>query len=143
MKTDARHEALQLIAILSMTPLRRKVIMKRTRVHKQDWLLRPLSLPLAMLVLLAPARAQQTQIKLDPAKTRIAWALGDVLHTVEGTFQLKSGAIRIDRQTGEANGEIIVDAGSGDSGNGMRDSKMKKEVLETTKYRRSFSRRSG
>jgi polyisoprenoid-binding protein YceI len=87
-----------------------------------------------LLVFSTAASAQQTQIKLDPAKTRVEWTLGDVLHTVQGTFQLKSGNIRFDPQTGDASGAIIVDAASGNSGNGTRDSKMKKEILETAKY---------
>jgi len=82
----------------------------------------------------AAAHAQSTQIKLDPAKTRVQWTLGDVLHTVEGTFQLKSGSIVFNPQTGEASGQIVVDAASGKSGNGIRDSKMKKDVLESGKY---------
>jgi polyisoprenoid-binding protein YceI len=85
-------------------------------------------------VLIAPGTAQQVQVKLDPAKTHIDWTLGDVLHTVQGTFQLKSGAIVFDEKTGEASGQIIVDAASGNSGNSTRDSKMKKEILETSRY---------
>lgn len=94
------------------------------------------SLLAAILLFLAgaAAQAQSTQLKLDPAKTRVTWTLGDVLHTVEGTFALKSGAITFDAQTGEASGQIVVDAASGNSGNGMRDSKMKKDVLESAKY---------
>jgi polyisoprenoid-binding protein YceI len=86
------------------------------------------------LALLAPAATQQAQLTLDPAKTRIDWTLGDVLHTVQGTFQLKSGSFVFDPKTGEAIGQIIVDASSGNSGNGTRDSKMKKEILETARY---------
>ncbi len=89
---------------------------------------------IALLVVSAAAQAQHLQLKLDPAKTRVTWTLGDVLHTVEGTFVLKSGTITFDAQTGEASGQIVVDAASGNSGNGMRDSKMKKEVLESAKY---------
>jgi polyisoprenoid-binding protein YceI len=82
----------------------------------------------------ADSQAQQTLIKLDPAKTHIAWTLDDVLHTVEGTFAMKSGTITFNPQTGEAGGQIVVDAASGNSGNGTRDSKMKKEVLEVARY---------
>ena len=92
---------------------------------------------LAVLLLFvagAAAQAQSTQLTLDPAKTTVKWTLADVLHTVEGTFALKSGAITFDALTGEASGQIIVDAASGNSGNGTRDSKMKKEVLESAKY---------
>src|SRR5579864_8434770 len=60
--------------------------------------------------------------------------LGGNLHTVHGGFQLKPGSIQFDPTTGIASGELIVDANSGDSGNGMRDRKMKREILETQKY---------
>jgi polyisoprenoid-binding protein YceI len=89
---------------------------------------------LVLLLVSSAAHAQSTRITLDAAKTRIAWTLGDVLHTVEGTFTLKSGTIVFDTQSGEASGQIVVDATSGKSGNGMRDSKMKKDVLESTRY---------
>jgi polyisoprenoid-binding protein YceI len=103
--------------------------------HASESLLRRIAIGAALaLALLAPAAAQQTQIKLDPAKTRIDWTLGDALHTVQGTFQLKSGTILFDPLTGEASGQVVVDATSGNSGNGMRDSKMKKEVLESARY---------
>jgi polyisoprenoid-binding protein YceI len=93
-----------------------------------------LTLAAISLPLVAPAAAQPAQVTLDRAKTHIDWTLGDVLHTVQGTFQLKSGAILFDPKTGEASGQIVVDAASGNSGNGTRDGKMKKEVLETTRY---------
>jgi len=84
--------------------------------------------------LLVPATAQQTQVTLDSAKTQIDWALEASLHTVHGTFQLKSGTIVFDPKTGEACGQLVVDAASGSSGNDTRDGKMKKEVLETSRY---------
>ena len=105
-----------------------------SNASRQPLLVRIALVAVAALASLAPAAAQQTEIKLDPAKTRIEWTLGDVLHTVQGTFQLKSGMIVFDSKTGEATGQIVVDATSGNSGNGMRDSKMKKEVLESARY---------
>ena len=80
------------------------------------------------------ASAQQVQITLDPAQTKVNWVLGDVLHTVEGTFKLKSGSIVFDPKTGDASGQIVVDAKSGESGNDKRDAKMQKEVLETARF---------
>ncbi len=80
------------------------------------------------------ATAQQTQIMLDPAQTKIEWTLGDVLHTVHGTFKLKSGNVAFDPKTGDASGQIVVDATSGESGNRTRDGKMQKEILESGRY---------
>lgn len=79
------------------------------------------------------AWAQEQAFQLDPAQTSVSFTLGDVLHTVHGTFKLKSGALQVDK-TGKMSGEIVVDAGTGNSGSGMRDRKMHKEVLESTKY---------
>jgi len=78
--------------------------------------------------------AQETVVTLDPAQTHIDYTLGATLHTVHGTFQLKSGLVRFDPATGKASGAIIVDAASGTSGNDGRDSKMHKEILESQKY---------
>ena len=112
----------------------KREIMKLASASMRTLRLRVTILATVSLALVSPAMAQQTQIKLDPAKTRIEWTLGDVLHTVQGTFQLKSGTILFDANTGDASGQIVVDATSGNSGNGMRDSKMKKEVLESARY---------
>lgn len=90
---------------------------------------------IALLFLLpAGLAAQQLQLTLDPARTTVTWTLGDVLHTVQGTFKLKSGSILFDPTTGNASGQIIVDATSGDSGNHSRDNKMNKDVLESKRY---------
>jgi Uncharacterized conserved protein len=80
-----------------------------------------------------PTAAQESEFQLDPAQTAVKFTLGDVLHTVHGTFKLKHGSLQVD-PAGKISGEIIVDARSGDSGSGMRDRKMNKEVLESTRY---------
>lgn len=99
--------------------------------------LRRLASSVALIVLAlfsAAAAAQQLQVVLDPAQTRIGWTLGASGHTVHGTFKLKSGNILIDPKTGDASGQILVDATSGESGNRSRDSKMHKDVLESARY---------
>jgi polyisoprenoid-binding protein YceI len=93
-----------------------------------------LSVVVFLLLFSPPASAQQTQITLDLAQTKIDWTLGDVLHTVHGTFKLKSGSVAFDPKTGDAGGQIVVDAASGESGNHTRDGKMQKEVLESGRY---------
>lgn len=86
----------------------------------------------------ASAGAQSSPSKMtlhfDPAATKINWTLKDILHTVRGTFQLKSGVIMFDEDTGTADGELIVETSSAESGNNARDKRMKKDVLESTKY---------
>ncbi|MGH9731469.1 MAG: YceI family protein [Candidatus Acidiferrales bacterium] len=82
----------------------------------------------------APVQAQSVTLNLDPARTQITFTLGATLHTVEGSFKLKSGAIQFNPATGEARGDVVVDATTGESGNNSRDQKMHKYVLETQNY---------
>lgn len=77
--------------------------------------------------------AQDQTFQLDPAQTAVKFTLGDVLHTVHGTFKLKHGALQLE-PAGKVAGEIVVDATTGDSGSGMRDRKMHNEVLESAHY---------
>jgi polyisoprenoid-binding protein YceI len=81
-----------------------------------------------------PTTAQVTDFKLDPPKTTVKFTLDAVLHKVEGTFQLKPSVLQLDTASGKISGEILVDAKSGVTGNGMRDRKMHKEVLESDQY---------
>jgi polyisoprenoid-binding protein YceI len=93
---------------------------------------------LTVIVLLAAAcvagAAQSPDFHLDPEHTTVNYTLGDVLHTVRGTFRLKKGSLRLDPGSGKLAGEIVVDAKSGESGSGMRDRKMHREVLESERY---------
>jgi len=70
----------------------------------------------------------------DLNQSRVEFTLGDILHTVHGTFRLTSGDLRFNPSTGVAQGQLVVDADSGDSGSKARDRKMKKDILETQKY---------
>jgi polyisoprenoid-binding protein YceI len=89
---------------------------------------------LALLAMPSLCAAQPIQVTLDPAQTKIAWTLGATLHTVHGTFKLKSGAVKFDPKLGDASGEIIVDATSGESGDHNRDADMHNKVLESAHY---------
>jgi polyisoprenoid-binding protein YceI len=78
--------------------------------------------------------AQDAAFNLDPQHTTINFTLGDVLHTVHGTFRLKQGKLNLNAASNKLTGEIVVDAKSGQSGSGMRDRKMHREVLESDRY---------
>jgi polyisoprenoid-binding protein YceI len=78
--------------------------------------------------------ASETVLTLDPAQSKVHWTVDSTVHTVHGTFNLKSGSVHFDPETGKAGGEIVVYATSGESGNGSRDARMHKEILETAKY---------
>ncbi len=93
-----------------------------------------LKVVLSSLVACLPLCAQQSTLEIVPTQTRIEFTLGSFLHTVHGTFRLKSGTVRFDPASGEAGGLVIVDATSGDTGNRTRDRKMHREVLESARY---------
>jgi polyisoprenoid-binding protein YceI len=79
------------------------------------------------------AAAQDSDYRVDPEQSSVKFTLGDVLHTVRGTFKLKQGDLEV-KADGQVSGQIVVDAVSGDSGSGMRDRKMHNEVLESGRY---------
>lgn len=97
-------------------------------------LLSPLVLLVCGLSLLAQTPAPTVTLTLDPARTHVRFTLSDILHTVHGTFVMKSGAVQYDPATGAARGDIVIDAASGDSGNHTRDSRMKKSILQVAQY---------
>jgi polyisoprenoid-binding protein YceI len=91
-------------------------------------------LVVAVALSAATLRAQDMALELDPANTRISFTLEATLHTVHGTFALKSGTIHFNPSTGSASGLVVVDATSGDTENKGRDHKMHQEILESQLY---------
>lgn len=81
-----------------------------------------------------PSAAQRTVLQLDPAATTISFSLEAALHNVHGIFRAKPSQVEFDSASGLISGEILVDAKSGQSGNGMRDRKMHAEILESSSY---------
>jgi polyisoprenoid-binding protein YceI len=73
-------------------------------------------------------------IKLDPSRTLVEFRLGGSIHNTHGKFVLKDGTIKAEPASGKAEGTIVVDAASGDSGDSIRDDRMKDSVLEAGKY---------
>jgi polyisoprenoid-binding protein YceI len=82
----------------------------------------------------APLVAEDTTLIFDPPQTQVHWTLGTVLHTVHGTFQLRSGTVHFDPSTGKAGGALTVEARSGESGSDSRDSRMHNSILESAKF---------
>jgi polyisoprenoid-binding protein YceI len=74
------------------------------------------------------------RVVFQPETTSIRWTLSGPIHTVHGTFKLKSGAVDINLGEGSADGLIEVDATSGESGNPARDGRMHKSILESDRY---------
>jgi polyisoprenoid-binding protein YceI len=88
---------------------------------------------ICFLMMLACAAPAQAVFDVDAANSHAAFTLGDVLHTVHGSFRVKSGSIHFD-PSGAASGEIVVDATSGDSGSGARDKRMHQNILESRRF---------
>jgi polyisoprenoid-binding protein YceI len=91
-------------------------------------------LALAMLGLAAPAWSEPLTLRLDPKASAVRFTLDAFAHTIHGSFAVSSGAIQFDPATGAASGEILVDATSGETGNGSRDNKMHASVLESARF---------
>ncbi len=109
--------------------------MNLTRLRTHRILLRPTTALVAFIVWsITSAGAQNIALQLDPFHTAVKISLGASLHTVHGTFQLKSGTLQLDTASGKISGAIVVDAKSGDTANGSRDRKMHKDVLESERY---------
>ena len=89
---------------------------------------------LSGLLCCAMAQAQSKTFALDPAQTKVNFTVDSTLHTVHGDFRLKRGSIQFDSATGQAGGELVVDATSGQSGSDGRDKRMHKDILESPKY---------
>ena len=91
-----------------------------------------LFLAAALLSTVALAAQEQT-LQIDPAKSDIQFTLEDPLHAVHGTFHVQSGSVRFAKE-GRMSGTVAVDAGSGDSGNGSRDKKMRNDELKAPTF---------
>ena len=83
---------------------------------------------------LAPEAAGRLVLSLDPAHSNVHFTVDTTLHTVHGEFIFKRGSIELNSETGQAAGEIVVDASSGKSGNDSRDKRMHKEILESDHF---------
>ncbi|MBV9180056.1 MAG: YceI family protein [Acidobacteria bacterium] len=94
-------------------------------------------LALAMFLyepLLLTGQAQQLTLRFVPSQTSISFTVADILHTIHGSFDLKSGDLRYDPNAALLRGSLVVDATSGRSGNRTRDRRMHGEILESARY---------
>lgn len=91
---------------------------------------------LTATTLVAPVLATPRVLALDVAATSISFVLDATAHKVEGRLFLESGEIRFDLETGEAGGEIVIDAVRAETGNRRRDKTMHRKVLESASFPR-------
>ena len=95
----------------------------------------PASFLMTIPLLLAPsAFAQHQTLVVDPAASGIAFTLGDVLHSLHGTFHLQSGTVDFESGAPKISGIVAVPPGSGESGNESRDQKQHKDVLDVSRF---------
>ncbi len=93
------------------------------------------SAAVALAVLLAPvALAQQQTFVANPDASEVKMTLKTTHEVVNGTFHIQSGSLEFDRSAAKMSGSVIVLAGSGKTGNGSRDKKMNKDILEVKQH---------
>ena len=83
---------------------------------------------------MASAQTSALSLHFSPAQTKVAFTIGDSLHTIHGSFRLKRGEVAFDQNTRAIHGLIVVDATSGESGSRIRDRRMHRAILETARY---------
>lgn len=101
-------------------------------------LLRNALLLLAAAVFFPTLHAQnnpQNKLSLDTTRSEVHFTLPSALHVVHGTFHIQQGDISFDPASGHANGAILVDALSGQSGNSIRDRRMAHDELKANEYK--------
>ena len=90
---------------------------------------------LALAVILAPAAlAQHQTFAVNPDASEVKMTLKTTHELVNGAFHLQSGSVEFDRSTPKMSGSVVVLAGSGKTGNGSRDKKMNKDILEVEQH---------
>jgi polyisoprenoid-binding protein YceI len=80
------------------------------------------------------ASAQRETFTVAPNQSEVAFTLGDVLHTVKGTFHVSTGDVVFNPNASEISGVVQVAAGSGTSGNATRDRRMGTDILDAPQF---------
>ncbi|HZR66418.1 MAG TPA: YceI family protein [Terriglobales bacterium] len=106
---------------------------RAAKVKSVQQLLRNIVLP-TLFCIAASAQQHELHLTFTPANTAVNFTLGDVLHTVHGSFRLKEGKVDYKFGSSTVEGKLIIDATSGQSGNHSRDHKMHQEILESARY---------
>jgi hypothetical protein len=89
----------------------------------------------ALAAILAPAAlAQHQTFAVNPDASEVKMTLQTTHEVVNGTFHIQSGSIEFDRGTAKMSGSVVVAAGSGKTGNGSRDKKMNKDILQVEQH---------
>lgn len=97
-------------------------------------ILRLLALAVLASATPAAAEARSGRLELDPRHTVVTFHVAGTLHDVHGTFTRATGALTVDPASGAANGTVVVEAASGESGNASRDARMTSTILEAERF---------
>ena len=90
---------------------------------------------LALALAFAPvAPAQHQTFGVNPDASQVKITLKTTREVVNGTFHIQSGSLEFDRSAAKMSGSVVVFAGSGNTGNGSRDKKMNKDILEVEQH---------
>ena len=90
---------------------------------------------LALAFILAPAAlAQHQTFVANPDASEVKMTLKTTHEVVNGTFHIQSGSLEFDGSAATMSGSVVVLAGSGKTGNGSRDKKMNKDILEVEQH---------
>jgi polyisoprenoid-binding protein YceI len=90
---------------------------------------------LALLPVAIPsANAQHQTFSVNPDSSKVAFTLAGTGHRVNGAFHVQSGTIDFDRTAQKISGSVVVNAGSGNSGEPGRDKRMNSDVLDVAHF---------
>jgi polyisoprenoid-binding protein YceI len=90
---------------------------------------------LALAGILTPAVVAQQQIfAVNADASAVKITLETTHEVVNGNFHIQSGSVEFDRSAPRMSGSVVVLAGSGKTGNGSRDKKMNKEILQVEQH---------
>ena len=90
---------------------------------------------LAVVLMFVPAAlAQHQTFAMNPDASEVKMTLNTTHEVVNGTFHIQSGTIEFDRSGPKMAGSVVVLAGSGNTGNGSRDKRMKNGILKVEQY---------
>jgi hypothetical protein len=89
----------------------------------------------ALAGLLAPAAlAQHQTFVVNPDASEVKMTLKTTHELVTGAFHVQSGSIVFDPSAHKISGSVVVLSASGKTGNGSRDKKMNKDILEVEQH---------
>jgi polyisoprenoid-binding protein YceI len=93
---------------------------------------------LAVTLLLAttshPVSGESRRLAIQSTDSRVTFVVDATLHKVHGRVELVDSELRFDPETGDIEGQLLIDATSADTGNKKRDRKMHASVLRSSEH---------